>query len=220
MDKSGYLDNAGSFFTKIGFLEHWGFNKKDSGEFGKEKEIFSAKGACMMVRKDVLDRIGSFDEDYFAYFEESDLCWRVWIAGYKVLYFPKTNIRHKVGYTTKRQNVTYLNYLYYRNRISSIIKNLEFKNLIIVLPVHIFLSFGIACLFLMRGSLDSFMLIIRALIWNFMNIGVLLDKRKFVQGLRVVRDQEFFTKVERKVDWKKFISDFKRVEDDLSSNNS
>src|SRR5688572_25488712 len=46
MDQPKILDNAGSFLTKTGFLVHWGFGSRDSKEFTKETEIFSAKGAC------------------------------------------------------------------------------------------------------------------------------------------------------------------------------
>jgi GT2 family glycosyltransferase len=217
MDKKGYLDNAGSFITRIGFLDHWGFNQKDSTEFNKEKEIFSAKGACMIIRKDLIDKIGLFDEDYFAYFEESDFCWRVWIAGYKILYYPKTYINHKVGFTTKTQNVTYLNYLYYRNRICSLIKNLELKNLIVIYPVHIVISFGIAFVFLFRGRLESFLLIMRAIKWNFVNLHSTIEKRKHIQKLRKVNDNYIFNEVGKNIDWKKFFGDFKRVEKDISS---
>jgi GT2 family glycosyltransferase len=216
MDKPGYLDNAGSFFTNIGFLDHWGFNKKDSPEFDKEREIFSAKGACMIARKDLIDKIGLFDEEYFAYFEESDFCWRVWLASYKIIFYPKTYIYHKVGFTTKRGNVNRLNYLYYRNRIDSLIKNLEFKNLIWIVPLHVFLSFGIAILFLMRGSFKNFKLILLAIIWNGKNFFRIWKKRQAVQSLRKVSDADIFRRVGTSVNFLKHYGDFKRVEKDLS----
>src|SRR5258708_19215866 len=50
--------------TQIGFLRHWGFQKKDSNEFNHEVEIFAAKGACMIIRKDLIDKIGLFDPDF------------------------------------------------------------------------------------------------------------------------------------------------------------
>src|SRR3989344_7353611 len=82
MDKPGYLDNAGSFFTRIGFLQHWGFLRKDTREFDEEREIFSAKGACMLIRRKVVENVGLFDEEFFSHFEESDFCWRVWLSGF------------------------------------------------------------------------------------------------------------------------------------------
>lgn len=216
MDKPGYLDNAGSFFTKIGFLEHWGFNKKDGKEFDSEKEIFAAKGACMLTRSDLIKKIGLFDQDYFAYFEESDFCWRAILTGYKILYYPKTSIQHKVGFTTKTQNVNFLNYLYYRNRICSLIKNLSTKNLLWIFPVHLFVSFGIAFLFLIRGSLENCMLILRAIRWNFVNLGKTLVKRNKIQKMRIVGDNEIFKSVGMPVDFGKFFADFKRIEKDLT----
>ncbi len=215
MDKKGYLDNAGSFFTKIGFLDHWGFMKKDGKEFDKEREIFSAKGACMLIRKDLIEKIGLFDEDYFAYFEESDFCWKSWIYGKSVIYYPKTYIKHKVGFTTKTQNVNFLNYLYYRNRICSLIKNLETKNLVWIVPIHVFLSIGIAFVFLIRGSWSNCLLILRAIRWNILNIFKTMEKRKQVQDMRRKSDKEIFNKVGNKVDLRKFFNDFKRVEKDL-----
>ena len=127
MDRPGYLDNAGSYLTKIGFLDHWGFNQKNSSEFSKEKEIFSAKGACMLIRRSVIDKVGLFDSDFISYFEESDFCWRVWMQGYRVLFYPNAKIYHKLGFTIRRLGALELNYHYYKNRICSLIKNLETK---------------------------------------------------------------------------------------------
>lgn len=216
MDKEGYLDNAGSFITKIGFLHHWGFNKADSKEFDNEKEIFSAKGACMLIRKSVIDNVGLFDKDYVSYFEESDFCHRIWLSGKKVIYYPKTYIYHKLGFTIKRQNVLKLNYHYYKNRICSLIKNLSPINLVIILPVHLFISLGIASAFLLRGSFQNFLIIMRAIWWNFVNISTTLKKRKNVQKLRQVGDGEIFRRVGYNVDWFAFFNDFKRVEKDIS----
>ncbi len=217
MDNSGYLDNAGSFITKIGFFRHWGFQKKDSKEFDREKEIFAAKGACMIIRKDLIDKVGLFDEDYFAYFEESDFCWRVWLNGYKILYYPKTFIYHKVGFTIKRQNVSELNYHYYKNRIASLIKNLNNWNVLWIVPLHVILSFGIAFVFLVRGSIKNPLIILRAIWWNIVNISKTLKKRSRVQNSRTTSDKYIFKNVGQKVDFLKFFGDFKRVEKDLQS---
>ena len=216
MDKSGYLDNAGSFFTKIGFLEHWGFGKKDDKEFASETNVFSCKGACMLIRKEVIDKVGLFDDDFFSYFEESDLCWKIWLAGWRVVFFPKATIRHKVGFTIQRLDVTKINYDYYKNRIMSLIKNLEAKNMMYILPVHIFLSVGIAFAFLIRGKGNSSKMILRAIWYNLINISSTLKKRKDVQSMRKISDSYIFANLSRPVDFVKFFRDFKRVESDMS----
>lgn len=215
MDKPGYLDNAGSFLTRIGFLQHWGFMEKDGPEFNQEKEIFSAKGACMLIRKEIIDKIALFDKDFFSYFEESDFCWRVWLAGYKVLFFPDAMIYHKVGFTIRRLNVLLINYHYYKNRICSLIKNLEGKNLILILIPHIFISMTIFGAFLFKGQFKNSFFIIKALSWNIVNLLDTLKKREKVKKIKVIKDWELFQKVLHPINWKKYLIDFKRIKNDL-----
>lgn len=224
MDNPKYLDNAGSFLTQIGFLRHWGFQKKDTTEFNKEREIFSAKGACMLIRKDLIEEIGLFDESFFMYFEESDFCWRVWLAGYKVIFYPKTHIYHKVGFTTKRADVLVLNYHYYKNRITSLIKNFDNLNVLWIVPLHITLSLGIALVFFARGSSKKASLILLAIKWNMTHLGVILKERTKVQKLRKVTDSYIFQVVGNKVNLIRlltfkdsFFEDFKRIEKDISN---
>ncbi|MBI3443623.1 glycosyltransferase family 2 protein [Candidatus Woesebacteria bacterium] len=63
----------------------------------KEHEVDSIVGAFMMIRKKDLDKIGFFDEDFFFYGEDLDLCWRARHMGYKVFYTPITKILHYKG---------------------------------------------------------------------------------------------------------------------------
>jgi GT2 family glycosyltransferase len=218
MDNPHYLDNAGSFLTRIGFLHHWGFMQKDGRGFNKSREIFAAKGACMLIRKNVVEKIGLFDEDFMSYFEESDFCWRVWLSGARVLYYPQTSILHKVGFTIKRLDVSNLNWHYYKNRISSLIKNLDFFNLLTILPIHIAISLGILLAFLLKGQFKNALIIWKALKWNVINLPKTLLKRKETQNLRKISDKIIFGKLSVPVDWKSFFKDFKRVEKDLKSN--
>ncbi len=66
----------------------------------KEQETETVGGAAMMFRKDVFDSVGGFDERFFMYFEEADICLRVRRLGYKVLYYPQAKIIHLVGKST------------------------------------------------------------------------------------------------------------------------
>lgn len=219
MDRPEYLDNAGSFLTRIGFLHHWGFMKKDKQEFSKEREVFSVKGACMLIRKSLVNEIGLFDSDFMSYFEESDFCWRVWLTGNRVLFYPQTQIFHKVGFTIKRLDVGNLNWHYYKNRICSLIKNLEISNLLTILPVHLLISLGILFIFLIKGRFGNSLIIWKAIWWNIINLDKTLIKRKNIQKMRVVSDKFIFHKLLLPVDWKSFLGDFKRIERDLDSKN-
>jgi GT2 family glycosyltransferase len=52
------------------------------------------QGSCLMMRRDVFDRVGGFDESFFLYFEDYDLCARVRAAGFKVVYDPRSEVIH------------------------------------------------------------------------------------------------------------------------------
>lgn len=66
-------------------------------DFNKTQEVDSIVGAFMLIRKSVLDKIGYFDEDYFLYGEDLDLCFRIKKAGFKVMYVPEVKIKHVKG---------------------------------------------------------------------------------------------------------------------------
>lgn len=75
------------------------FNSYFGADFNyeKEQEVGQICGACLMIKKKVIDKTGPFDEKFFLYFDEADLCLRVSQAGFKMLYFPKASIVHLEG---------------------------------------------------------------------------------------------------------------------------
>lgn len=60
-------------------------------------------GADLMIRKNLLDKYGAFDEDFFMYFEETELCHRLTREGYKIMSVPQAQIIHLNGKSTKQQ---------------------------------------------------------------------------------------------------------------------
>lgn len=65
-------------------------------------------GAFMFIRKEVIDKIGGLDEDYFMYGEDIDLSYRIIQAGYKNYYYPETSIIHYKGESTKKSSINYV----------------------------------------------------------------------------------------------------------------
>jgi GT2 family glycosyltransferase len=60
-------------------------------------EVDSVIGACMVTRRETLEQIGVLDEDYFLFFEETDWCFRIKRAGWKVFHFPQAKVIHFQG---------------------------------------------------------------------------------------------------------------------------
>jgi hypothetical protein len=69
--------------------------------------------ACMFLRRSVIDRVGMFDEDFMVFHEDTDLCWRMLDAGFKIAYAPKLRILHGCRQSVKRlSRETYLTWLF------------------------------------------------------------------------------------------------------------
>ena len=123
------LDGQGNFAPEskrglptpeVAFYKMFGFSKlfPKSKKFGKyhlsyldENDIHSVdvlSGAFMLIRKSVLDKIGYLDETFFMYGEDIDLSYRITKSGFKNYYFPKTQIIHYKGESTKRSSLNYV----------------------------------------------------------------------------------------------------------------
>lgn len=74
---------------------HIGVDEVDNGQYDEEKEVTFATGASIAVRKEILDKIGLFDDNYFLYYEDADLCTRINKSGFKLMYVPKSVVWHK-----------------------------------------------------------------------------------------------------------------------------
>lgn len=75
-------------------------------------EVDAICGAFMFMKKEVLDKVGFFDEDYFMYGEDIDLCFRIKKAGYKIYYFPKVTTIHLKGESTSKTKFSYVSNFY------------------------------------------------------------------------------------------------------------
>ena len=71
----------------------------------KTYEVDAVSGSFMMMRKTVYDNVGGFDEQFFMYGEDLDLCYRIQKAGHKVFYVHSTQVIHYKGESTKRSNL-------------------------------------------------------------------------------------------------------------------
>jgi GT2 family glycosyltransferase len=79
-------------------------------------------GAAMLLRREAAQRVGGFDEAYFMYVEDVDICWRLREAGYQVVYDPAMRLLHHIGKTSSQQSVRMLYqhhrsmFIFYRKR--------------------------------------------------------------------------------------------------------
>ncbi|KGL59773.1 MULTISPECIES: glycosyltransferase family 2 protein [unclassified Polaribacter] len=101
---------------------HYGYKEVDNGQHNKIAETSYPHGACMMIRKSVLEELGLLYEGYFLYYEELDFAERVKRAGYKIYYQPNSYILHKESISTGK-NSPLKTYYMNRNRVLFIRRN-------------------------------------------------------------------------------------------------
>ena len=200
MDDHSRLDSIGAFLTPTGFLFHNNLGGKDKPEFDHQIDLYTAKGAAMMFRKDVLKKVEVdgwiFDPMYFAYFEESDLCHRIWLAGYRIVYAYKAIIYHKMGATSNTLMSSRIQFNSYKNRINSYIKNFGLVNLMLILPFHIALCHVLILVFLLKGNPSWSLAIEKAIWWNMLHLPQTLHNRSIVQThIRKQSDSGFFRRI-------------------------
>ncbi len=79
---------------------HLGVNEIDQGQYDQVMETDFVSGGALFVKSEVFKKIGLFDERYFLYYEDSDLCFRAKKVGYKIMYIPSAKVYHTNAQST------------------------------------------------------------------------------------------------------------------------
>ncbi len=95
----GRIDKAGHLIYPDGQNRGRGTGEPDDGRYDRSEEVLWPDGCAAMYRKKMLDQIGGFDEDFFAYGDDAELGLRARIAGWRCLYMPDAVVRHHRGST-------------------------------------------------------------------------------------------------------------------------
>jgi len=146
------IDSTGIQFFRGGYARDRGKHEKDCGQYDLKEEIFGAPGASAFYRRAMLDDIGVFDEDYFAYCEEFDLSFRAQLLGWKCIFVPEAVIYHMSGRTRAASDERFLVFYVERNRLFTIIKNYPVRLFLLNWPFLLKYEFDILMRFLKKGE--------------------------------------------------------------------
>ena len=133
-DHPGVIDSAGIAVDRAGIA--WGLRGGEvaDGEPDHCREVFGPNGGAALYRRSMLDQIGLFDADFFAYLEDADLAWRAQWAGWKCLYVSEGVVRHVHSATGGREPVSKRRLLG-RNKAWMIAKNYPLPQLVWYAPL-------------------------------------------------------------------------------------
>ncbi|MBK8550805.1 MAG: glycosyltransferase family 2 protein [Ignavibacteria bacterium] len=179
------IDDAGDFIKLKGSPYSRGNGQEDKGQFDKEEYIFGACAGAAIYKKEVFEKAGYFDEDFFAYYEDVDMSFRMQSAGYKCFYNPKAICYHKRGATGKSMT-GFETMMCEKNLVAVRLKNYPLSMLIKCFPFFMIVRIKRYYLFLTRYSYSLFKSAVKGYFKGLTEIPDSLRKRKAIQRNRIV----------------------------------
>jgi len=177
------LDGAGDTYHITGLAWRRYYNKlvKEYGQ--RTEEVFSACPAAALYSREEFLKVGGFDEDYFSYFEDVDLGFRLRLSGEKCLYVPEAVVHH-VGSASTGKRSDFSVYYGYRNMIWTFVKNMPTPLIWIFLPLHIAAILFFAIYLTLRGQGKA---IWRAIFDAIRGLPKMIEKRKTIQKSKKIK---------------------------------
>jgi len=150
------IHSAGArILIKHGLAPPLGVNEIDIGQYDEIRHVDYIEGACMLVKRNLIETIGLLDPVYFAYWEETDWCYRASKSGFNIVYVPKAKIWHKVPEKKVSKLATYLNT---RNKFIFLKKNAKLRELCVFCSYYVtfYFWYRLAIILLYYRNLDVF----------------------------------------------------------------
>ncbi|NWF64499.1 MAG: glycosyltransferase family 2 protein [Chloroflexi bacterium] len=185
-DRPHLLDGAGDAYHITGLAWRRCYNRSTKTYGLTQEEVFSAcPAAALYLRADFINA-GGFDEDYFSYFEDVDLGFRLRLHGGRCLYVPEAVVHH-VGSASTGKRSEFSVYYGYRNMIWTFFKNMPSPYFWLFLPLHISAILFFTAYLTLRGQGRA---IWRAVFDALRGLPRQLAKRRQIQKNRKVQPAE------------------------------
>lgn len=182
-DNKELINSYGNPIHFLGFGYAGGYmqNKK---VVNTDKRIISAAGASL-ITKDFFEDTGGFDETFFMYCEDQNMCWRGLLLGYKYYLSHKAVFYHKYKFNKNKKKL----FFFERNRLMMLFENYSIKTIILLLPIFVVNELLMIIYSLFNGWFRLKILSYFSFIKNFRAV---IINRKDIQTRRVVSDKTIF----------------------------
>jgi GT2 family glycosyltransferase len=186
-DDRGVLEQAGHDFFTCGRFEPRGLDERDEGQYDERRATPIVSAAAALYRRAALEEAGGFDEDYFLYCEDADVCLRMLLCGYSGLYVPEPKAFHVRGGTVgSDQDLP--RFFLVRNALVTLLKDLPTPVLVRSLPKIALYHWGA----LSAGRREGYgRRVLQAFTAFLRMVPATLRKRGVVQGARAITPAEF-----------------------------
>ncbi|MDA8430803.1 MAG: glycosyltransferase family 2 protein [Geobacteraceae bacterium] len=176
----GRIDSVGAKAAVNGMGYNIGAGERDRGQFDAPAGVFGPCAGAALYRRTMLDEVGFFDPDFFAYYEDLDLAWRGRLAGWRSVSAPRAVVLHVHSATSGKMSPFTL-YQVQRNKWFTLVKNWPLALLLYRLPLILLFDLAAFLLAFLRGRTGAAM---RARLDVLRNLPRLLARRRIVQANR------------------------------------
>jgi hypothetical protein len=193
---SGSLSEVGLTIDRLGraesLLEQGEF---DQGQHDQQRAVLYVSTAGMLIRRDVLRKVGGFDARYVVFRDDLDFCWRAWLAGERVEVVPSALGYHTAAASRRLRPVGRghdweARYFAERHTLATLLKNYSAARLLWILPIVGLVGLVKAVGFVATRRFGDALATVRAYAWNFFQLPRTLRRRRQVQSRRVVSDSD------------------------------
>ncbi len=198
-DQRDTIDSFGDGYSFHGLAYKIGDLAKDDGRFDESMEVFGACGAASVYRRSMLDDIGLFDEDFFAYMEDVEISIRAQLAGYRCIAVPKAKIYHMISATTGGDTSEFSVHMTSKNLINILVKIIPAPLLLLMVPLAIASQIALILLSVftdkypgLRKSLPGYLVGLRE---GFKQMPVMYRKRKDIKKIKRISTMDLVRKM-------------------------
>jgi len=206
-DQPDLIDGVGIVVCPDGLSFGRGrLEKRD--RYDKEEELFFAADCACLYRREMLEDIGLYDEDFFAYADETDMGWRAQLAGWKCTYSPNAIVYHLHSVSSGGRVSSFKAFLVERNRIWVMVKNFPISLILLgqfyTLRRYFYQAYGA-----LRGKgaagqfasdfskAELVKILLRAYLSAGKQIPLMLKKRKMIQQKKRITNREVYRLIKR-----------------------
>lgn len=180
--KTNLINTTGNYLNYLGFSYCNNYRKKIS-KIEVIDDIPSASGAAMFIPSNIIKKVGLFDELFFMYHEDLDLCWRARIAGFNIKLISRAKVWHKYSFSKNKEKMFQAE----KNRLLFIFKNFQNKTILLILPMLIINEF----LLIVYSLLNKWLLFkLKTYIEIIFQIPKTVKNRILIQNHRLINDNK------------------------------
>lgn len=198
-NKVSSLGNS-THFLGFGYCEGY---KKELPKDLEEKDIFYPSGSSILARREIWEKVGLFDEEFWMYNEDQEIGWRAWLMGYRCVLAPKALMYNKFDFLRSIKKYYWMD----RNRILAILFCYSLPALILIAPAFILMEIGLILFSFKTGWFAE-----KIKVWKYFlsikNWKYIIKRRRENQKSRIVKDREIVRLITGRI-WYQEVDDWK-----------